>query len=92
MQTAHTASVQRLLAVTQDVFAAQPGLLAGAAVNSFVFVAGLPVLCKGLSGKGIAHAWLLGSVVYGVFGTGCYALMCLYFITGTLVSRKQIQS
>jgi uncharacterized membrane protein len=47
---------------------------------------GLPVLRKGLSGQGIAHAWLLGSVVFGVFGAGSYALMCLYFVTGTLVS------
>jgi uncharacterized membrane protein len=72
-------------------FTAQPGLLVGAAANSAVFAAGLPVLRKGLSGQGVAHAWLLGSVVYGVFGAGSYTLMCLYFITGTLVSAGKQQ-
>jgi uncharacterized membrane protein len=66
----------------------QPGLIAGAAANSVVFAVGLPVLHKGLSGEGIAHAWLLGAIVFGVFGAGSYALMCLYFITGTLVSGE----
>jgi hypothetical protein len=75
----------------QAVFAAHPGLVIGAAANSAVFAAGLSVLRKGLSGQGIAHVWLLGSVVVGVFGAGSYALMCLYFITGTLVSVQHQQ-
>jgi hypothetical protein len=73
-------------AVSAQVSAAQPSLVSGVAANSIVFAVGLPVLRKGLSGPGIAHAWLLGSVVFGVFGAGSYVLMCLYFITGTLVS------
>ncbi|KAF6249503.1 integral membrane protein DUF92-domain-containing protein [Scenedesmus sp. NREL 46B-D3] len=68
-----------------------PGLVAGAAANSIVFAIGLPVLRKGLSGWGIAHAWLLGCGVYGAFGAGSYALMCLYFITGTLATRVKLQ-
>jgi uncharacterized membrane protein len=67
----------------------QPGLTAGAAANSLVFAVGLPVLRQGLTGPGIVHAWLLGCVVFGVFGAGSYALMCLYFVTGTLVSRRE---
>jgi uncharacterized membrane protein len=70
--------------------AALPGLLVGAAANSLVFAFGLPVLRKGLSDKAIAHAWLLGSVVYGAFGAGSYMLMCLYFIIGTLVSDNPV--
>jgi hypothetical protein len=73
-------------AASSALLGMQPGFIAGAAANSIVFAAGLPVLRKGLSAEGIAHAWLLGAVVFGVFGAGSYALMCLYFITGTLVS------
>uniref|UniRef100_A0A383VCW5 Dolichol kinase n=1 Tax=Tetradesmus obliquus TaxID=3088 RepID=A0A383VCW5_TETOB len=80
-----------LLKIVQALFAAQPGLVVGAAANTAVFAAGLPVLQKGLSGQGIAHAWLLGSAVFGVFGAGSYALMCIYFITGTLVTRAKLQ-
>lgn len=82
-QAAHAAAVRTA--------AAQPGLLVGAAANSLVFAVGLPVLRKGLSDQVIAHAWLLGSAVYGAFGAGSYLLMCLYFIIGTLVTRVKLQ-
>jgi len=67
---------------------AQPGLIVGAAVNSAVFLLGRRLLRKGLSPSGIMHAWLLGTVVYGVFGAGGYAMVCLFFVVGTLVSEN----
>jgi hypothetical protein len=86
--SASHAAFAAVSAASSALLGMQPGLVAGAAANSAVFAAGLPVLRKGLSAEGIAHAWLLGAVVFGVFGAGSYALMCLYFITGTLVSER----
>jgi hypothetical protein len=84
---AHLAILCRAVCAAVACAAApHPVLLVGTAANSVVFAAGLPVLRNGLSDKAIAHAWLLGSVVYGAFGAGSYMLMCLYFIIGTLVS------
>lgn len=75
----------------QDLVAAastqHPGLAAGAAVNSLVFITGINVLLKGLTVEGVLNSWLLGTAVYSAFGPGGYLLVCLYFIFGTLVSQ-----
>ena len=63
-----------------------PGVLVGATVNCAVFAAGARVLNMGLSQEAICHAWVLGTVVFSVFGAGGYALVCAFFILGTLVS------
>ena len=63
-----------------------PGWITGAVLNSGVFASGYKILRKGLSPLGVANAWLLGASVFSAFGVGGYALVCLYFIVGTLVS------
>jgi uncharacterized membrane protein len=48
--------------------------------------AGVRVLQKGLTLAGIAHAFALGTLLYGAFGVGGFSLLCLYFLFGTAVS------
>jgi uncharacterized membrane protein len=48
--------------------------------------AGVKVLQKGLTLEGIAHAFALGTLLYGAFGAGGFSLLCLYFLFGTAVS------
>lgn len=55
-------------------------------MTGLVMGAGTKVLLKGLTPWGIAHAFALGTVVYGAFGAGGFALVCLYFLFGTAVS------
>eukprot|EP00877_Chromochloris_zofingiensis_P006758 jgi/Chrzof1/2335/Cz11g11120.t1 len=82
-------------AVLQDLVAAastqHPGLAAGAAVNSLVFITGINVLLKGLTVEGVLNSWLLGTAVYSAFGPGGYLLVCLYFIFGTLVTKIKLE-
>lgn len=67
-----------------------PGLAVGAAVNGAVFLAGLPVLLRGLTPAGVAHAAVLGTLVYAAFGPGGYALVCLYFLVGSAVTKLRL--
>jgi len=67
-----------------------PGLLAGAAVNSAVYLLGIKVLVKGLTPAGVAHSWVLGALVYSAFGFGGYGLVCLYFIAGSAVTKLKL--
>lgn len=69
----------------QQAGTAHPGWAAGAAVNSAVFVAGSPVLLKGLTGWGMVNAFILGTTVFAAFGAGGFALVCIYFLFGTAV-------
>ena len=64
-----------------------PGLAAGAAANTLVFVTGARVLLAGLTAEGVAHSWLLGAASWAAFGSGGYALVCLYFLAGSAVTR-----
>ena len=76
-----------LQAIVQQAGTAHPGWASGAAVNAAVFVAGSPVLLKGLTGWGMVNAFILGTTVYAAFGAGGFALVCLYFLFGTAVSN-----
>ncbi len=53
--------------------------------------AGYPVLRRGLTPVGVAHAWLLGASVFSAFGAAGYLLVCLYFIFGTLVTKASVR-
>ncbi|GLC41341.1 hypothetical protein PLESTB_001073500 [Pleodorina starrii] len=68
-----------------------PGLTTGALCNSAVFALGYKVLRKGLTPSGVAHAWFLGTSIFSAFGLGGYALVCLYFIFGTLVTKIKLE-
>jgi uncharacterized protein (TIGR00297 family) len=69
---------------------ATPGLALGAAVNAAVFLAGLRVLLRGLTPSGVAHAAVLGTLVYAAFGPGGYALVCVYFLAGSAVTKLRL--
>ena len=64
-----------------------PGLVAGAAANTAVYVLGIKVLLAGLTWEGVLSSWVLGTLSYAAFGAGGYSLVCLYFIVGSLVGR-----
>jgi uncharacterized protein (TIGR00297 family) len=89
---AHAAAHAALLAspAVAAALSATPGLAVGAAVNSLVFLAGLRVLLRGLTPAGVAHAALLGTLVYAAFGAGGYALVCVYFLAGSAVTKLRL--
>ena len=67
-----------------------PGLAAGAAANTLVYTLGIKVLLSGLTWQGVLSSWVLGTLTYAAFGPGAYAIVCVYFIVGSLVrSREQ---
>ena len=68
-----------------------PGLVQGALCNSLVFSLGYPILRKGLTNEGVAHAWLLGFLVFSAFGLSSYSLLCLYFVVGTVVTKIKMK-
>ena len=76
---------ETLQGFAQDAWLPHPGLLHGAALNTAVFMLGYPILRKGLTAEGVAHAWALGAGTWSAFGPSGYALLCIYFVLGTLV-------
>ena len=76
--------------VLSAVLSPSPGLAVGTAVNGAVFAAGLPVLLRGLTPAGVAHAAILGTLVYSAFGPGGYLLVCLYFLVGSAVTKLRL--
>ena len=43
------------------------------------------MLLSGLTWQGVASSWVLGTLTYSAFGPGGYAIVCAYFIVGSLV-------
>jgi uncharacterized membrane protein len=39
----------------------------------------------------VASSWFLGTLTYAAFGPGAYAIVCLYFIVGTLVTKLELE-
>ncbi|KAK9832648.1 hypothetical protein WJX81_006957 [Elliptochloris bilobata] len=83
-------STKALTAFLETALQATPGLSAGAEVNSMVFLLGIRVLLAGLTPAGVAHSWVLGTLVYSAFGLGGYVLVCLYFIFGSAVTKVRL--
>lgn len=71
----------------EALLSSHPGWLTGFAANTAVYVTGIKVLLNGLTWTGVMHSWFLGGSVYAAYGLGGYALVCLYFIVGSLVSN-----
>ena len=46
-------------------------------------------MTAGLTPAGVLHSWVLGASICSAFGTGGYALVCLYFLLGTAVREQQ---
>ena len=53
---------------------------------NFVSLCIMELDLAGLTPAGVAHSWLLGTLVYAAFGPGGYLLVCLYFLLGSAVS------
>ena len=68
-----------------------PGWPVGLGANTLVFVSGIRFLLSGLTWPGVLHSWFLGSSIYAAFGPGGYALVCLYFIIGSLAREKTFE-
>ncbi len=66
-----------------------PGLAVGAATNTAVYVLGIRVLLAGLTWQGVLSSWVLGTLTYSAFGPGGYAIVCAYFIVGSLVGAAR---
>lgn len=43
------------------------------------------MLLSGLTWEGVLSSWVLGTLTYSAFGAGAYAIVCAYFIVGSLV-------
>lgn len=82
------AVLPELQTLLQQAGTAHPGWAAGAGVNTAVFIAGSPVLLKGLTNWGMVNAFILGTTVFAAFGAGGFALVCIYFLFGTAVSVR----
>jgi uncharacterized protein (TIGR00297 family) len=83
---------EETLAQTSRFFAdPSPGVLSAVAANTFVFVAGIKVLLRGLTWPGVANAWFLGTASMAAFGVGGYALVCLYFVFGSAVTKIKLE-
>ena len=70
--------------------APQPGLLPGLLANTVVYIAGNRVLLKGLSVDGYLSSYILGWFSYAAFGVSGYALVCLYFLIGSWVTKLKM--
>ena len=86
-----TASLGSLSEGVSLALSASPGLAVGCAVNAAVFTLGMPVLLRGLTPAGVAHAAVLGTLSYSAFGGGGYSLLCLYFLAGSAVTRLRLK-
>ncbi|CAD7699831.1 unnamed protein product [Ostreobium quekettii] len=80
-----------LQAAAPALLAPHPGITAGVLANTTVYVLGIRVLLAGLTWAGVFNSWLLGCASYSAFGIGGYALVCLYFIIGSLVTKIRLE-
>jgi uncharacterized membrane protein len=71
--------------------APHPGLSAGFSAATVVFVFGLPVLLSGLTPAGVLTSYFLGSLVFAAFGAGGFALVCVYFLLGSAVTKFRLK-
>ncbi|CAG9466107.1 unnamed protein product [Pedinophyceae sp. YPF-701] len=78
-------------ALLEQASKSAPGLAAGAAANSTVFLLGAPVLLAGLTPTGYAHAWVLGTTIYSAFGLSGYLLVCAYFVLGSAATKLKLK-
>ena len=60
------------------------------AANTAVFAGGIGVLLRGLTWPGVVNAWFLGAASLAAFGAGGYALVCLYFVFGSAVTKIKL--
>ena len=61
------------------------------AANTAVFTFGIGTLLRGLTWPGVVNAWFLGAASLAAFGAGGYALVCLYFVFGSAVTKIKLE-
>lgn len=72
------------------ILSPQPGLVAGVAANTAVYILGNRILLRGLSLDGYMSSWILGSLSFSAFGVSGYSLVCLYFIIGSWATKVKM--
>lgn len=60
-------------------------------VNVLIFVLGAPVLLSGLTVPAMATAFVLGTATWQAFGGGGFAIVALYFVLGTAVTKVRMK-
>ena len=60
-------------------------------LNSAFAIAGLLAKQKALTRAGLLHAWALGVIVWGCLGWCGYAIVAVYFLLGTAVTKIGIE-
>jgi uncharacterized membrane protein len=70
---------------------AHPGLVTGFGITTVVFTLGIRFLLAGLTPPAVLASWILGGSVYAAFGPGGFALVCVYFIFGSLVTKFKMK-
>mmetsp|Transcript_40179 Transcript_40179/g.85800 ORF Transcript_40179/g.85800 Transcript_40179/m.85800 type:complete len:360 (-) Transcript_40179:42-1121(-) len=78
-------SPRRSPVLARSVGARELGQAVG--INSAVFLLGYKVLSSGLSNAAVVHSWFLGTACLAAFQVQGYALVCLYFVVGTLATK-----
>ena len=68
-----------------------PGVVPAVAANTAVFTFGIGTLLRGLTWPGVVNAWFLGAASLAAFGAGGYALVCLYFVFGSAVTKIKLE-
>ncbi|KAK9153160.1 hypothetical protein Sjap_000640 [Stephania japonica] len=58
--------------------------------NLLIFLLGSPILLAGLSGSGIAAAFLLGTLTWRAFGPPGFLLVAAYFVIGTGATKVKM--
>lgn len=67
-----------------------PGLYVGIGMNTLVYILGNGILLKGLALDGFLSSWVLGCASFSAFGVYGYALVCLYFLLGSWVTKVRM--
>ena len=89
--TPHPPGRRRAQLLLASAAEASPGLATGSLVNSLVYLLGIKVLLRGLTAEGVLSSWFLGTLAYAAFGAGGYAVVCIYFIVGSLVTKVKLE-
>ncbi|MQL99660.1 hypothetical protein Taro_032384 [Colocasia esculenta] len=89
---ARVPDVTALQGALVDLLRASPPTWGSAvASNLLIFVLGSPLLVTGLTGSGIAAAFLLGTLTWRAFGPSGFLLVATYFVIGTGVTKLKIK-
>eukprot|EP00898_Chlorokybus_atmophyticus_P004816 jgi/Chlat1/5335/Chrsp35S05267 len=91
----HAARAQQLSAPSTAAavveFLGAPTWLSAATVTALVFTVGSPLLLRYLTPNGYANAFFLGLIVWRAFGGTGFAILCIYFLVGSRVTKLKME-